>query len=269
MRIKEALLKAKFELKDKENEAVFILCELLKKDKTWLFLNENLEFDERAYFELIQRFKLGEPFEYIFEKADFYGLEFKVKKGVLIPRYDSEILLRQILKLCENYNFENILEIGFGSGILSIVLAKILGKKIIACDINKLALDLALENARIHGVESLIEFRLCDFRKINENFDFIFSNPPYIKNSYKLDIWVDSEPKNALFGGEKGYEILENIIEFAKAKKANFLACEFGYDQKENLKEILSKNAYNPIFFKDERGFDRAFVAKFDIKEKF
>ncbi|HEH3689066.1 TPA: class I SAM-dependent methyltransferase, partial [Campylobacter jejuni] len=107
--------------------------------------------------------------------------------GILIPRYDSEILLFQILNLCKKNTFNGILEIGFGSGILSIVLAKELGLKITACDINPKALELALENAQLHKVDHLIDFKLCNFKQIKENYDFIFSNPPYIKNSYPID----------------------------------------------------------------------------------
>lgn len=249
-------------LKEYENEAVFILCEYLQKDKAWLFLNQDLKFDFQAYFKLIERFKLGEPFEYIFEKTDFYGLEFKIKKGVLIPRYDSQILLFEILKLCQIHTFNNILEIGFGSGILSIVLAKELGIHITACDINPKALKLALENAKIHQVDHLIDFKLCDFKQIKQNYDFIFSNPPYIQTSYPVDIWVQQEPKEALFGGEKGYEILEQIINFSINRKAQFLACEFGYDQKEILKKILDQHQFKAEFFKDEQGYYRTFVAQ-------
>ncbi|EAL6990783.1 peptide chain release factor N(5)-glutamine methyltransferase [Campylobacter jejuni] len=263
MTIKNALMEAKSSLKGYENEAVFILCEYLKKDKAWLFLNQDIQIDHEPYFELIKRFKSGEPFEYIFEKVDFWGLEFKIKKGVLIPRYDSEILLFQILNLCKKNTFNGILEIGFGSGILSIVLAKELGLKITACDINPKALELALENAKLHKVDHLIDFKLCNFKQIKENYDFIFSNPPYIKNSYPIDIWVQKEPKEALFCGEKGYEILEEIIHFSLDKKVKFLACEFGYDQKEILEKILYQNNFIVDFFKDEQGYNRAFVAKF------
>ncbi|MFQ6341646.1 HemK/PrmC family methyltransferase [Campylobacter sp. VTCC 70190] len=268
MTIKNALTQAKMLLQGYENEAAFILCEYLQRDKTWLFLNSDFDFDEKPYFKLIKRFKGGEPFEYIFEKANFWGLEFKVKRGVLIPRYDSEILLSLILKLCQSYAFKKILEIGFGSGILSIILAKELGVKITACDISTKALEIAKQNAKLHAVEALIDFKLCDFRELEGNFDFIFSNPPYIKNSYPLDIWVQQEPKEALFGGEQGYEILEEIIHFSISKKTKILACELAYDQKEILEKILSQQNYASEFFKDERGYNRAFVAKF-TKENF
>lgn len=261
MTIKEALKQGKEKLKGFENEALFILCECLGRDKTWLFLNENLDFNAKDYFNLLERFLEGEPFEYIFQKASFWGLEFDVEEGVLIPRYDSEILLTKLLDFCREKKPKSILEIGFGSGILSIILAKELGLKIMACDINDKALKLAKQNATKYKVSHLIDFYLMDFKNISENFELVFSNPPYIQNSYPLDKWVQKEPKNALFGGEKGYEMLEDIIDFSFQKKVKFLACEFGYDQKEILLQILKKHSFKPQFFKDERGFDRAFFA--------
>ena len=260
MTIKEALKKAKNILYYNQNYAIYILCEYLQKERSWLFLNENFCINEKEYFDLIHRFDNGEPFEYIFGKAYFYGMDFKIVDGVLIPRYDSEVLLHIVLSLCKKRPNLNILEIGFGSGILSIVLAKKLGVKITACDINEKALDLAIENAKIHKVENLIDFRLCDFKDIKENFDFVFSNPPYIKNDYKLDKWVLKEPKNALFGGEFGWEILQDIV--VHFKNIKYLACEFGYDQKEILDKILKENNFKSKFFKDENGFFRAFYAK-------
>ena len=261
MKIKDALSLAKNELKGYENQAIFILCEHLQKDRTWLFFNENFEFDETFYLSLIKRFKDGEAFEYIFNKAFFWGLEFYIERGVLIPRYDSEILLSQLLKLCEKQFFNRILEIGFGSGILSIVLAKILNLKIKACDISQKAFEIAQKNAKIHRVQSLIDFVLKDFRELRGEFDLIFSNPPYIKNDYKIDKWVSMEPKEALFGGKKGYEILEEIIEFSVKAKAKVVALEFGFDQKDILEKIFHQNDFKTEFFKDERGFDRAVLA--------
>ncbi|EAI7606936.1 peptide chain release factor N(5)-glutamine methyltransferase, partial [Campylobacter coli] len=111
-----------------------------------------------------------------------------------------------------------------------------------------------------------IDFKLCDFKQIKENYDFIFSNPPYIQNSYPIDLWVQNEPKEALFGGEKGYEILEEIITFSFERKVKFLACEFGYDQKVILKQILYQKNFQAEFFQDEQGYDRAFVAQFAKK---
>ena len=258
MTIKQALKEAGLIIGKKE--AIFILCEFLKKDRARLLLDENLDFDERAFFKLVERFNKGEAFEYIFKKAFFYGYDFYVEKGVLIPRYDSEILLKLLLKLCKEKKPKKILEIGFGSGILSIVLAKELKIKIKACDISKKALSVANKNAKTHGVCQLVDFVLSDFKNLDNDFELIFSNPPYIAKDYPLDKWLKTEPKRALFGGKNGYELLERIIKFSKNSK--FLLCECGYDQKEILSKILKENGYQSTFYKDESGYDRAFIAQ-------
>lgn len=262
MKIKDALNQAQNTLGKNAKYAEFILLELLNKDKAWLFLNADFSFDEKPYFKLIKRFAGGEPFEYIFKKVSFYGFDFYMQKGVLIPRYDSEILLEICLSELKNRTYENILEIGFGSGVLSIVLAKLLGRKITACDISKKALALAKKNAKFHKVEHLIEFKLCDFKSIEGEFDFIFSNPPYVARNYPLDIWVQSEPKRALFGGKLGYEKLQHIIKFARQSAVKTLICEFGYNQCKILHKILHKNGFKAEFYKDNGGFDRAFLAR-------
>lgn len=261
MTIKQALKIAQKKDEKHKEHILFILCEFLKKDKAWVFLNPNFTINEKEFFTLVDRFLDGEPFEYIFEKSEFFGLDFLAQKGVLIPRFDSEILAQKCLELVEKHSFSKILEIGFGSGILSIVLAKFKKIFIQACDINPIALELAKKNAKLHGVENCIDFKLCDFRALNEDFDFIFSNPPYIKNDYILDKWVQNEPKSALFGGENGWEILEEIIIFAKEKNTKILACEIGYDQKEILEEMLKFYDFQVQFYKDFNGFYRSFVA--------
>lgn len=216
--------------------------------------------DEKPYLSLLQRYKEGEPYEYIFNKAYFYGEEFFIKSGVLIPRFDTQILLDLCLEEIKKNSFTQILEIGFGSGILSIMLAKLAKVRIKAIDINPIALDVAMQNAKAHGVLHMIDFKLASFEELACKYDFIISNPPYISNNYKLDKYVQSEPKSALFGGECGHELLEKIIHFAKSSKV--LACEIGYDQKKILSTILEKEGFDFSFYKDLSGYDRAFVAR-------
>lgn len=262
MRVKEALNLIKSLDESLKNEALFILAECLQKDKAWLFLNLDFAFNERRFLSALSRFLKGFAFEYIFKKASFYGLDFYIEKGVLIPRFDSEVLLELCLKELRENSYQNILEIGFGSGILSIVIALKTGLKITALDVSKKALKIAQINAKRHGVSHLINFQLMDFKKLENKFDFIFSNPPYIKKDYALDIFVSKEPKKALFGGTLGHEILEQIIIFASSKGTKTLACEFGYDQREILEKILKQQGFKPKFYKDLQGFDRAFIAK-------
>ena len=268
MKVCEALKLAKAELVGSERYAEFILLEFLGKDRAWLFLNPEFELDEKPYFRLVRRFASGEPFEYIFNKASFYGLDFAVKpnlsakKGVLIPRFDSEILLELCLNELAKGDYRGVLEIGFGSGALSIVLARLMGRKITACDTSKIAFSVACDNAKTHGVGHLVNFLHCDFKKMQGNFDFVFSNPPYIARNYPLDKWVLKEPKRALFGGKQGHEMLEKIIIYAKEKRVKALVCEFGYNQRKILHKILRKNGFEAEFFKDTGGFDRAFLAR-------
>ena len=92
--------------------------------------------------------------------------------------------------------------------------------------------------------------------------DIIISNPPYIADDYALDKWVLAEPKIALFGGEKGDEILKRLIK-ESAKRTKYLLCEMGYDQKDSMKNELSKYKAKVEFYKDLAGFDRGFVAEF------
>lgn len=224
----------------------------------WIILNENFVLDSE-FLVIFEKFASGYPLEYITNKASFYGLDFYVKDGVLVPRTETEILIDKILEL--NLQDPKICEIGFGSGIVSIVLKKLIpNAQITATDISQIALEVASKNASKFGV--CVDFVISNLLdKVSGNFDLIVSNPPYIANGYKLDKWVLSEPKEALFGGECGDEILKKIIEISSSR-CEFLACEMGYDQKKSMQETLSKFGFEARFYKDYSDFDRGFVAR-------
>lgn len=229
-------------------------------DEIYLNLEQNFEyFDE--YELLLDRFLGGEPLQYITQRADFWGREFYVEKGVLIPREETEILVEKTIKIAKNFKNPKICEIGFGSGVISISLEKELpNAQIIASDISQTALKVASINAK--KFNSKVKFVFSDLLdEIKGDFDIIVSNPPYIASDYALDIWVANEPKTALFGGEKGDEILKQIINLAKFK-AKFLLCEMGYDQKNSLSTYLADLGFEAEFYQDLAGFDRGFVAK-------
>ena len=238
-----------------------LACLHLNLSSEELFLKELDEMsDESGYFALCDRFINGEPFEYISGVCEFLGRHFKVGKGVLIPRNETEILVRQTLKIAAKFDKLKICEIGTGSGIIAISLALNLpSSQIIATDISQIALDYAKFNAKNLGAN--IDFRHTNLMdEVAEEFDIIVSNPPYIANDYELDIWVKSEPNLALFGGKNGDEILKQIIKIA-SKKTKFLCCEMGYDQKNSLKNELDKFGFESKFYTDLAGFDRGFVA--------
>jgi len=233
----------------------------------WIFLNLTREFDDAdGYFALVKRFANHEPLEYITGEAGFYGLTFNVKKGVLIPRPETEILVEKSLEVLSNLPARKgplVAEIGTGSGIISICLALNSNAKIIASDISDEALNLARQNAEKFGVEDRIEFVKCAYLdQIYGQFDLLVSNPPYIAQDYRLDKFVLNEPHEALFGGAKGDEILKNIVLLARNRSVKYLACEMGYDQRESMQNALKFNGFEAEFYKDLAGFDRGFVAR-------
>ena len=234
----------------------------------WIFLNLNRELEDAdGYFALAKRFANHEPLEYITGEAGFYGLNFTAKKGVLIPRPETEILVERSLEILSNLPTRKgpplVAEIGVGSGIISICLALNSNAKIIASDISDDALNLARENAAKFGVEDRIEFVKCAYLdQIYGQFDLLVSNPPYIAQDYKLDKFVLNEPHEALFGGAAGDEILKNIILIAKNRGVKYLACEMGYDQKASLESVLELSGFEAEFYRDLAGFDRGFVAR-------
>jgi len=263
MKIKELLRLYKDEPNFVKKELLSFLSGI-KFDE--IYANLEAEFEREHEFEgLMQSYKMGMPVAYLTNRAYFLDNEFFVNDSVLIPRAETEILATAVIDAaCEMKN-PKICEIGTGSGIIAISLKLALpNAQITATDISNSALNIARKNAAKFGTE--IEFYKTNLMDgIEGNFDIIVSNPPYIKNSYDLDIWVQKEPNLALFGGIKGDEILKKIIEIS-SERTKILACEIGYDQMEVLNKFLFDFGFNARFYKDLAGFDRGFIAFKDEK---
>ena len=275
MTIKDTVKKYTNELKQVTHipakEVEILMLHLLEKNTIWLHLNYNNEFlKEKELANLVKKRATNYPLEYIINKASFYGEMFIVKEGVLIPRPETEFLLENALEILKDKKeTQTILEIGTGSGIISVMLALLVPNiKIIAVDINEKALALAKENAIKHNVQDKIEFRLSNlYENVNEDDIFLcISNPPYIANDYKLSTNVKYEPSNALFGGNIGDELLKDIIKDTSKRKIPYLLCEMGYDQKNPLENYFKEfNVDSYSFYKDYESFDRGFTLKFKI----
>ena len=264
MRVKEALKRASLQLN--QTEARILLSHHLKCDKLQLLMreDENLS-DPDSFFELIKRAKNSEPIEYITKCVSFYSKEFHIKKGSLIPRPETELLIDKVLEIATDFSDVKIAEIGVGSGIISTILAlNIPTCTITATDISQSSLDLAKLNAEKFGVLKNIEFiKTSLLDNIEKRFDIIVSNPPYIANDAKLEANLSYEPDIALFGGEVGDELLKQIIDLWVRSKAKYLCCEMGYDQKEPLKSYLLDLGISDVeFYQDLAGLNRGFVAK-------
>ena len=270
MNIKDALNSAKQELEGVCDspmfEAELLLAYHLKKDRIYLHIHEDKYIENiDKYLKLVQRRADNEPYEYIVNSASFYDIELYVAEGVLIPRPETELLVDEVSKIIENGNIDTIVEIGIGSGAISIVLArKFPDLKIIATDISEDAIKIAKKNIKKFGLESRIEVIKTDLMdNIKIEPQLIVSNPPYIAKDFILKTnVVNYEPHSALFGGDRGDELLIKIIDIAHhLKNIKYLACEMGYDQQNSITNHLNfLDIKDYFFYQDLAGLDRGFV---------
>ncbi|MGE4457203.1 MAG: peptide chain release factor N(5)-glutamine methyltransferase [Arcobacteraceae bacterium] len=252
-----------------QKELYILLGFVLQKDFIWLTLNNTYTIKEE-YLDTLKKYvelrANAYPIEYITGRASFYSEEFEVCDGVLIPRPETEILIDKAYEILSQISSPKVLEIGVGSGIISTILAKkIPDIKIIAIDINPKALELSRLNAIKHQVADKIEFRLSDmFENVQgEYFDMLVSNPPYIAADFVLPKNVTYEPKEALYGGTKGDEMIISMIQECKQRGIKYFCCEMGYDQKEPFTKEFLKYDCEFEFYEDYSGFDRGFVLNF------
>ncbi len=248
-------------------EVEILLLSLLEKNPIWLHLNYKNECEcEDRLAKLVTKRATHYPLEYLTNRASFYGESFIVKPNVLIPRPETEILVEKAELVLKGMKNPKVIEIGVGSGIISVMLATLIPNiQIVAVDINDDALALAKLNAQKFSVEEKITFVKSDlFTNVeDQHFDMCISNPPYIENDFKLPKNVTFEPANALFGGVVGDEILKDIIDQCVKRKIQFLYCEMGFDQKNRLEKYLkSYKTKSCEFYKDYEKLDRGFCVE-------
>jgi release factor glutamine methyltransferase len=249
-------------------EAQLLLMAHLGCDELWLISNQNTEVHNTdKLFEWVKRRVNNEPFEYITNKVSFYSEEFYIDAGALIPRPETELLIDEVIKNVAHPHDSKITfaEVGIGSGIISIILAlHFPHAKFIAVDISPAALRVATTNIKKFGLEGRIELRLGSLLEpVSEHIDYLVSNPPYIANDVKLESNLAYEPQNALFGGNVGDEIIQELLNEALKRNINLFTCEMGYDQQDRITNYLEKTHYKELnFYKDYSDFDRGFTLK-------
>jgi len=251
--------------------AELLLADVLNCKRLDLYLLFDRPLSEpelKKYREYIRRRGKFEPLQYILGKVEFYGLKLMVTSAVLIPRPETEILVETIINQFSEQVEIAILDIGCGTGNISIALAKkIESVKIISTDISEDALDIANMNAKNNMVESKIEFINHDILKNNldnfQQFDIIVSNPPYVSidnfKSLQKEI-IEFEPKAAVTDNNDGYTFYRIISEKAKNKlKPNGkLFFEIAEGQSDEVKKIMEKNNFlNIKAIKDYQSIDR------------
>lgn len=215
------------------------------EEKQVAYLRKYLEKDKLEGG--IALLKKGIPVQYIVGNVDFYGNIIRVDKNVLIPRFETELLVDKTIKRINKY-FNNklirILELGTGSGCIAISLKKEINSIIDAIDISKEALSVAIDNAKINNVD--INFMLADMTTYKDKkYDVIISNPPYIKeDELIMDMVKDNEPNIALYADDNGLYYYKKIIDNLNyLTNDKYLICfEIGYTQGKYIEEYAKDN---------------------------
>ena len=256
MQIKEAMRKGMIKLKTNDVKepnlkARLLMQYILNRPREYILVHDDKQLTLRQnvdYFKLIKKLIEGVPLQHITHQQEFMKLMFYVDENVLIPRPDTEILVEEVIKLAKSINAKKILDLCTGSGAIAVSLAKYIeGSQITATDISRKALSIAKLNATNNDVEDRITFVSSDlFQNISEEkYDIIVSNPPYIKRKVikTLDKEVKREPIIALDGGNDGLDFYKKIIgnAYQYLKYKGYLCLEIGYDQKDEVIDLINK----------------------------
>lgn len=291
MLIRELLQKAWLRLEkagvdSPEVDAGLLLGHCLGKSRTELYLmaDDKLSVEKvQLFFNFIDRREQREPLAYILGFQEFWSLDFLVSPDVLIPRPETELLLEKALKVGSRKIQDPgvIVDLCCGSGVIAIILAKELGRKVLAIDLSMEALLVARENAKKHCVLHLVSFLQCDLLsaiKAVPCISLAVSNPPYVSEqdiATGLQPEVDRyEPHLALDGGNKGLQIIERINRELRCRmiQGAELFMEIGADQGGDVLSIfkkeqkLTKSFTELLIEKDYAGHDRIFHAKLETQ---
>ena len=274
LRIGSDFLK-KNQIKTYQIDSELILSEMMGTSRENFLINSNFKINEnqiKSFRENISRRALKkEPMAYILNKKEFWSTKFKIDRGVLIPRPETEILVEKLIKYYKGRN-PFILDIGTGSGCIIISLLSELKKsKGIAIDISNKAIKIAKGNSITYDTFKRLKFINSSISKFNSfKFDLIVSNPPYIARHQlkNLDEGIKNfEPKIALDGGNDGLDVVRKVIyKSRKILKINgMLALEIGNGQYKKVSQILKLNKFREKFFiKDFRDNIRCIFSVLD-----
>ncbi len=246
-------------------DARLILSKALDLPQIKLVTHNNDEINERELHiieEYTKRRLRREPMQYILGHCEFMGLDFELNKNTLIPRADTENAVEIAISIIKEKGYKKVLDIGTGSGAIAVSIGKYTDADITASDISRAALDMAERNARKNNVN--VKFIKSDiFENIDDRYDMIISNPPYIERGAIADLDAqvkDHEPLLALDGGEDGLDLYRKIIDGSPhfLKKGGCIIFEIGYNQGYALYNLLKESNFENISLsKDLAGLDR------------
>lgn len=269
--VREALADAVRRLADAgvdgaDREAVWLLAHVLGTAAGSLRLQAQRELMPEAglaFRQLVRRRAAREPLQYILGTEEFMGMSFRVSPAVLIPRLDTEVLVRAAAARLQGPVL--LADIGTGSGAIAVGLARLLPQaRVIAVDISAEALAVARENAHANGVGDRIEFRPGDLLEPvrGEQFHAIISNPPYIGEAEWAELMPEVrlyEPRGALTPGPDDLLHYRRLADGAPAllTPGGFLAVEVGHTQAPAVAALFEQHGLRASIFADTAGIDR------------
>lgn len=231
--------------------AKMLLADLLGLNPIELlnYLDKEVELEKvNEYKKRIESLKKNKPIQYVIGNVNFYGNKFIVNENVLIPRFETEELVENTLNLIEEI-FPNkklrVIDLGTGSGCIGITLKlKKPELDVTLLDISQKALEVAKQNADLLNANvNFIENDMLE--NINEKYDIIISNPPYIKENEEIeDIVKNNEPNLALYAGVDGLDCYRKILKKAPNNLNNefLIAFEIGYTQKDDIISLTKES---------------------------
>ena len=258
--------------------AELLLMFTLGCDRAYLFAHPERELtaeEQSRYEEAIEQRARGIPAQYITGHQEFWGMDFIVTPAVLIPRPETEHVIETVLKLNDGGRasssgyLPHIVDVGTGSGCIALALAKELSHaEIHATDISSAALEIARTNAARHQLERRIHFHQTDLLRgfDRDAFDFVVSNPPYVGESEEDQVQLEVrkfEPRNAVFAGTTGLEVIERLIPQAHAvlKPGGWLVIEISGTIADRVKLLL--DGWNQVqITNDLQGIPRVISAQ-------
>ena len=257
-------------------DAQLLLGHVLKETKLYILTNRDVLISkekEEEFLSLIEKRKEKMPIKYILGETEFMGLNFEVKEGVLIPRGDTEILVEEVLKLMDKEKSYEVCDLCSGSGAIGISLAHF-RENIIVDEIDYFDIpeEVTKKNIEKNNLKDRVNFIKSDLLKEvigRKKYDFLVSNPPYIKNEEVKKLMKDVkdyEPHTALDGGKDGLDFYKRIVEESKLvlKDNGIIAFEIGFDQREDVESLLKLNGFEDISsYKDLAGLDRVVIGHF------
>lgn len=226
--------------------------------------------------DMAEKRRNGLPVQYIVGEWEFYGYPFKVGKGVLIPRQDTETLVDYVLEICRRNNIKSpkIIDLCSGTGCIAITLKKeIPDSEVYALELSENALEYLEYNKKLNNAD--IKIIKADVLEDNSRknlpvFDIIVSNPPYLtkQDMQELQKEVQAEPESALYAGEDGLYFYKKITPLWKKslKKGGIIVYEIGINQHDSVSDILKSDNFEKVeFIKDTAGIIRVVSA---VKEE-